>query len=139
LLLDSVTTSQASELPARVNVNTAPQAVLAALPGLQDADVQAILAQRPSLSSTDAPDPIFQTPAWLMVEAGFKASTLKTLEKYVTARSQVYRVQVVAQFDGGGPSARVEAVIDTNGGRPRVVYYRDLTELGKGYDVSQGK
>ena len=30
---------------------------------------------------------------------------------------------------------RLEAVIDTNNGRPRIVYWRDLTELGKGFDL----
>jgi type II secretory pathway component PulK len=135
LLLDMTTTESNAEVPARVNVNTAPRAVLAALPGLSDADVQTILDRRPSLSSADAPDPIFQTPAWLMTEANFSADTLRTLEKYVTARSQVYRVQVVGHFDGGGPTVRVEAVIDTNAGRPRVIYWRDLTELGRGFTL----
>lgn len=134
-LLDMVTTTRNTEIPARININTAPQAVLAALPGLTDADVQNILAHRPSPSSTDAPDPIFQTPAWLLTEANFNPTTLKTLEKYITARSQVYRVQSLGYFDGGGPTARIEAVIDTNAGRPRIVYWRDLTELGKGFDL----
>ena len=38
---------------------------------------------------------------------------------------------------GAGPFARVEAVVDTNNGRPRIVYARDLTELGKGYNLQQ--
>ena len=37
----------------------------------------------------------------------------------------------------GGPMARVEAVIDTNGGKPRIVYWRDLSELGKGFDIQR--
>jgi type II secretory pathway component PulK len=136
LLLDEVTTSNSTELPARVNVNTAPQTVLSALPGLTDADVQAIVQHRPDPSAAGQPDPIFQSLAWLLTEANFPASKLQSLEKYVTARSQVYRLQSVGSFDGGGPTARVEAVIDTNAGRPRILYYRDLTELGKGFSLS---
>jgi len=30
--------------------------------------------------------------------------------------------------------ARVEAVIDANQGKPRIVYYRDLTDLGRSLD-----
>jgi DNA uptake protein ComE-like DNA-binding protein len=135
LVLDELTTVQDTELPARINVNTAPRTVLAALPGLSDADVQNILDSRPDLSSSEAPDPIYQTPAWLITEANFSPQTLRTLEKYITARSQVYRVQSLGYFDGGGPTARIEAVIDTNGGRPRIIYWRDLTELGKGFDL----
>lgn len=135
-LYDKVTTQNNGELPARVNVNTAPQAVLSALPGFQDSDVQAILNGRPDPSSTTAPDAIFQTPAWLYTEANITPSSLQTADRYITARTQVYRVQAIGYFDGGGPTARIEAVIDTNAGRPRIVYWRDLTELGKGYDLS---
>jgi hypothetical protein len=136
-LLDSCTTVADPEIPARVNVNTAPSAVLSSLPGLSDDPglVQAILDHRPSLDATDAPDPIYQTPAWLITQANLTPSTLQTLDKYISARTQVYRVQSVGYFDGGGPSVRVEAVIDTNAGRPRVLSYRDLTLMGRAYTL----
>src|SRR5262249_46466837 len=95
LLLDKVSTPQNTDLPPRINVNTAPAAVLYTIPGLQDADIQAILANRPSLSSTDAPDPTFQTIAWLITVANLSPTTVKNIEKYVTTRSQVYRFQVL--------------------------------------------
>jgi type II secretory pathway component PulK len=139
LLLDSCTTSSKTEIPARINVNTAPSAVLYTLPNLQEQDVQNILAMRPQSSSIDPPDPIFQTTAWLITEANISPSTMSKLEQYITTRSQVYRVQSIGYFDGGGPSARVEAVIDTNGGVPRILYYRDLTELGKGFDLQNNQ
>ncbi len=135
-LLDKMTTTQDAELPARVNINTAPRAVLAALPGLDDSDVQAILSKRPSLTSTDAPDDIYQTPAWLMTEANMTKDKLSALEKYASTRAQVYRMQVVGYFEGGGPQARVEAVIDTTGGKPRIAYWRDLGELGRSFDLT---
>jgi len=134
LLLDTVTTVRDTEIPGRINVNTAPQAVLAALPGLTDADVTTILARRPAGGYSE--DPIYQSPAWLLTEANLRPNTLRTLERYITARSQVYRVQVVGWFDGGGPQARIEAVIDTNNGMPRILYWRDLTELGRAFDLS---
>ncbi len=137
-MLDLLTTSADQDIPARVNVNTAPQAVLTALPGLAVSDVSTIVSARPSPSSTNAPDPIFQTPAWLLTEAGLKPDVLKTLDRFVTARTQVYRVQVLGHFAGNGPSVRLEAVIDTNRGRPRFVYWRDLSELGRGFNVPMG-
>jgi type II secretory pathway component PulK len=135
VMLDKLTTVRGAELPARVNINTAPQAVLAALPGLDDADVQAILDHRPSLSTPASPDSVYQTPAWLITEANLSPSTMQTLDRYITARSQVYRVQALGYFDGGGPTARVEAVIDTNNGHPRFLLWRDLSDLGKGFDL----
>ena len=80
----------------------------------------------------------FQTACrGVFTEANISPQTMQSLEQYITTSSQVYRVQSVGYFDGGGPTARVEAVIDTNGGRPRVVYWRDLTELGKGFNLQQ--
>ena len=61
-------------------------------------------------------------------------ATLQGLERYATARTQVYRVQSIGYFDEAGPMARVEAVIDVNQGKPRIVYYRDLTDLGRSID-----
>ena len=139
LLLDECTTSSKTEIPARINVNTAPSAVLATLPYLAENDLQNIVSMRPQASSIDPPDPIFQTPAWLITEANISPATMTKLEPYITTRSQVYRVQSIGHFDAGGPSARVEAVIDTNGGQPAILYYRDLTELGKGYDLQNNQ
>lgn len=136
VLFDKLTTQQVEEINARINVTTAPREVLMTLPNLDEPSVQAILTARAPLDTGESVDPIFQTPAWLMTEANLPAQTLRGLERYITSTTQVYRVQVVGYFEGGGPSARVEAVIDTNAGRPRVVYYRDLTKLGKGFNLT---
>jgi hypothetical protein len=124
------------DIPARINVNTAPLSVLqmltllnsSASTQLADADVQNIIALRPPLSSDTPPDPTFQTPAWLLTEAKLDPTVLSNLENFITTRSQVYRLHVVGSV--GPISARVEALIDVNGGRPRIIFYRDLSESG---------
>jgi hypothetical protein len=151
-----------SEIPARININTAPAEVLNALAtastsntmtgtfsggnngnlaislnpqGLQltTNDVNAILSARPAVNSDQPITDVFATPAWLLTQAKLPMQTLTSLDQYFTTQSQVYKVQVVGTLDGpGGHSARVEAVIDTNGGHPRILAYRNLTELGKG-------
>jgi type II secretory pathway component PulK len=136
MLFDSTTTSQATDLPPRVNVLTASQTVLQALPGLSDADVQNILEQRPDPTANTTPDAVYQTPAWLLTQANLSVTTLQSLENYITSRSQVYRFQVVGYFEGGGPVSRVEAIVDANNGRPRIVYKRDLSALGKAFDLN---
>lgn len=133
-VLDKTTTKSDKELPGRVNVNTAPRDVLKCLPGLEDADVDAIITNRPAPDSAEAADEIFQTPAWLYTEANLPVAKLQALEQYVTARTQVYRFQSVGHFEKDGPVVRVEAVVDTNQGKPRVLYYRDLSELGRAVD-----
>jgi type II secretory pathway component PulK len=141
-LLDGMTVTKPGQaIPARINVLTASPAVLQALtaisPTITSDDIQAIIANRPSLSATDAIDPIYQTPAWLITKANLSVAKVKALQKYVTSRSQVYRVQSVGYFPEGGPTARIEAVIDVNGGMPRIIYWRDLTELGKGFNLQK--
>ncbi|MCI0378723.1 MAG: general secretion pathway protein GspK, partial [Gemmataceae bacterium] len=120
-----------TEIPARINILTAPREVLMTLPELTAADVETILAFRPNLANGESVPEIYQTPAWLVTDAGLNPQTVSKWEKYITTRSQVYRVQSVGFFDGKGPTARVEAVIDVNAGRPRILAYRDLTELGR--------
>ncbi|MFL5343111.1 MAG: hypothetical protein ACJ8F7_23515 [Gemmataceae bacterium] len=136
-LLDKTSTQQTMELPGRVNVLTAPQSVLASLPGLTDTDVTTIMQARPDPTGGATPDAIYSTPAWLVTDANISTAKMQALERYITSRTQIYRVQVLGQFDQGGPFARVEAVIDVNAGKPRIVMYRELTEFGRGYDLSQ--
>jgi type II secretory pathway component PulK len=139
-LLDKTTTKTGQELPARINVLSAPQQVLTCLTAygtLADADVQNILSSRPSLSMGQPTDDKYKTTAWLLTEAKVSVANLRALDGVIGASTQVYRVQSLGYYDNGGPSARVEAVIDTNNGKPRIVMWRDLTELGKGYNLNQ--
>jgi type II secretory pathway component PulK len=162
VVLDELTTSKNQYLWGRININTASQTVLTALAAigtnssassdsssttssstssgsaqkglLKEEDVQNILANRPPLYGSSTIDPSYQTPAWLMTKANLTAATMKKLEKYITTRSQVYRVQSVGYQNANGPFARLEAVIDSNAGQPRLLMWRDLTELGKGFN-----
>jgi hypothetical protein len=139
-LLDTCTTSKSSDLTARINVNTASQTVLTALqqvvPALQTADIQNIMSTRPQPTDTTPPDPIFSTPAWLLTKANLSLGTVTKLAPYITARSGVYRFQSIGYFEKGGPVSRIEAVVDTYENRPRIVYLRDITELGRAFDMS---
>lgn len=125
-LLDKVTTTTNVELVPRLNVNTAPREVLLAVPNLTETDVDAILAQRDAQTKGDVGT---TTAAWLVTTGAVTADTFKKVEKYLGGRSMVYRVQSIGYFAEGGPTARVEAVIDTNQGAPRVLYFRDLSDL----------
>ncbi|HSQ57509.1 MAG TPA: hypothetical protein VLM40_17440 [Gemmata sp.] len=124
-LLDKIATKEEVELIPRLNVNVAPREVIAGLPGLEAADVDAIMAARDGKSPAD----LGTTGAWLISAAGLTPKKFQALEQYVTGTSMVYRAQVIWYISGGGPVSRVEAVIDTNLGYPRIVYYRDLGDL----------
>jgi hypothetical protein len=131
LLLDKTTATQGTELIPRININTAPREVLMAIPGMTEEMADEIVANRTSL---DPLDPATTTGAWLATTLNMPTATFNTMSRYITGRTQLYRVQSIGYFGNGGPTARVEAVIDTNQGKPRIVYFRDLTELGRGFE-----
>jgi type II secretory pathway pseudopilin PulG len=126
LLLDKTTTKEAVELIPRLNVLTAPREVIAGLPGLEETDVDAILSAREGLTFGD---PASQNTAWLITAANLSRNKFKRIEKYVTGTSMIYRVESIGYFTGGGTAARVEAIIDTNMGAPRIVFFRELSDL----------
>ncbi|MFL5328031.1 MAG: general secretion pathway protein GspK [Gemmataceae bacterium] len=141
-LLDKTSTSSATELPVAINVLTAPKAVLSCLTALgnansalSDTDVDSIISSRPVPGTYDPGDPKYQTIAWLKTDIKLSNEQLKVLQTYIASRTQTYRVQSLGYFDQGGPVTRVEAVIDTNNGSPRIIYFRDLTPLGRGFNV----
>ncbi len=129
-MLDKVTAKSNYELNPRINVNTCPQTLLMVLPGVTAEDAAASVAARASLDPLSAE---YRTGAWLHTQAGMRMEIFKNIETYITGYTQTYRIQSIGYFARGGPVARVEAVIDTNGGQPRIVYFRDLTELGGGF------
>jgi hypothetical protein len=66
---------------------------------------------------------------------------MKQMVPFICAGGRVFRAQVVGYFDEDGPSSRVEAVVNVatmEAGlvTPRVVFWRDLTNLGRGYNLA---
>ena len=118
-------TSEGIVLLGKVNVNTAPAEVLAALGGFDEELADRVVGARTSV------DPgAMATIAWLYTENVVDADTFKVIAPSLTARSFQFRVRCVAY---GWPCRQyrvIEAVIDTARGAPRIVYQRDLTRLG---------
>ncbi len=139
-LLAYCTVKKETDLPARININTASEAVLKTLTGitptvgkqLTEAQIADIIAKRPNPTASEPPGEIYRSLAWLVSEANIDPKTMRDLEPFITTHTQVYRVQSVGYGEGKGPAVRIEAVIDTNAGRPRIIAWRDLSELGKG-------
>jgi hypothetical protein len=77
------------------------------------------------------------TAAWLVTESVVTLQQMRQLDRYLTTRGDVYRGQAVGYFDKGGPTSRLEFIIDATQKPPRVVFLRDLTDLGKGFTPGQ--
>jgi len=137
LLLDKCTLTDDYEIPARININTCPSDLLVAM-GINETDSEKLIQYRPSYDMDPSQAQYYKTPAWLVTEADLQPSVIKLFEKYITTYSQVYRFQVVGYYEIKGPQVRLEVVVDTNNGRPRILLWRDLTDLGKGYRFNEG-
>ncbi len=132
-LMDNCTINASSVIPGRININQAPRVVLAGIPGLTADMVDQIIASR-VVNPQDA-DSSRRYETWLMDEGIVDLKQMKALMPFVTGGGSVFRAQVVGYFDEGGPAARLEVVIDATATPPRVVFWRDISHLGRGYPV----
>lgn len=138
LLYDLFATTEDPTIEGRVNVNQARYEVLIGLPGMTEEIANGILASRMSAGGQPVEEDASRlTTAWLVSEGIVDLPTMRTLDPYLTARGDIFRVQSVGFFDGGGPRARVEAVIDGTVYPAKILQYRDFTELGAGYSPAQ--
>jgi len=138
-MLDKLSLSDDLFIKGRINVNTAPIQVLLGLPNMTEqlaTQIVAAQAAGSSSQSSSSQNPRAST-AWLVAEGLLSASTMASLDPYLTARGDVYRVQSVGFFDEGGPVVRLEAVIDSAVQPARILNLRDLTELGRGFTPQQ--
>lgn len=134
-VLEKMTTRTDQFIEGRVNINQARREVLLGLPGMTDELAQSIVSAQlaAGAESTSSQSSERTTTAWLLFESLATLEEMQQLDPYITARGDVFRVQVIGYFDAGGPASRLEAVIDTTQDRPEVIFVRDLTELGRGY------
>lgn len=129
-VLESLTASEELVTAGLVNVNTASIAVLATLPGVDDALAESIVSARRSISPERR-----LSIAWLYAEGVVDAAKFKLLAPLLTARSFQFTFQVIGY---GLPSGRyrvLEAGIDVAGGTRRVTYLRDVTRRGLPFPI----
>jgi DNA uptake protein ComE-like DNA-binding protein len=134
VLLDHCSANPNATIPGRININQAPRTILLGIPGMTEEIVEAILSKREQDESQAAPERRHET--WLLMENVVTLEQMKSLMPFVTAGGSVYRAQVVGFFEQGGPAARLEAVIDATSESPRLLFWRELSHLGRGYSLS---
>ena len=61
---------------------------------------------------------------------------LKWLSPFVGRGGNAFAAQIVGCFQGGGPSARAEVIFDATVTPPRVLFWRDISHLGRGYSLN---
>jgi len=122
-IADSLTISDDEVLKGIININTAPQEVLACLPGVDETLAAQIIARRRAAG--------FESIGGLLDVRGMTPEKLKGICNLVSARSDVFAVRsfgVVGSTDGEGPHicCCVAALIDRSGKSIRISSWREL-------------
>ena len=95
----------ATTVVGRVNVNTAPQQVLMALPGFTEADAQALIAQRQTGGD-------MSSIAWVVQAMASQPQKALVIGDAITTRSYQYSADIVAVSGDGRTFKRVRIVVD---------------------------
>jgi hypothetical protein len=132
-LMDYVTVNPAATIPGRININQCSSTVLSGIPGMTSDISSKILSQR-TIDSTSA-DPARKYETWLLSEGIVTLPQMKVLMPFINGGGNAYRAQIVGYFQGGQAASRVEAVFDATSPLPRIVLWRELTHLGRGYPL----
>jgi hypothetical protein len=132
ILMDALTTQDAPVMPGRLNLNECPAELLYGIPMLDEETVQAILENR----EVDSDDENRQFETWPLVEGILTLDQMRLLLPLLTAGGDVYRAQIVGYFESTGVAHRAEVVIDATTVNPKIVAWRDLSHLGRGFDLS---
>jgi len=137
-LLDAFTLSDDEAIEGRINLNQARPEVLTGVPFMTEQIVQGIVsAQQFANDPSSSASTTYENIYWLYEQKLVDLPTLRSLSLYLTGRGDVYRAQILGFFDGGGPVARAEVIIDGTQLPPRTIFYRDLGDLGRGYTRAQ--
>ncbi len=132
LLMDTLTTQDVAVLPGRINLNECPAELLYAIPVLDPETVDAILQAR----QDDSGDLNRRFETWPLAEGIVTLEQMRLLLPLVTGGGDVYRAQVIGYYETIGASHRSEIIIDATTVNPKIVAWRDLSHLGRGFDRS---
>lgn len=137
---DLFTTGDDLYVPGRVDLNTAPVKVLAAVPGIGEEHAAAIVAARAQLSGEER-----KSRVWPLTRDILKPEEMAQAVEWLTTRSMQWRVKVRATIERAGSAGSVgesesgagatlrwaefEAVVDAASDRPRLAYLREVTLL----------
>jgi type II secretory pathway component PulK len=122
-LADSLTTTNATSMEGLVNINTAPAAVLACVPGIGVDKADQVVAYRQSQTLTQ-----LESVAWLK-EVLDDAGAIQA-GPYITTKSYQFTADIAAVGRHGRGYRRTMFVFDTSEGAPKIIYRRDLSGLG---------
>ena len=132
IIMDVLTAQEGDFIPGRLNINECPAELLYGLSVLTEEQIQLILETREMQSE----DPNRRYETWLMTEGIVTLQEMRTLSGLLTCGGDVFRAQIVGYYEKGGAAHRSEIIVDATTVNPKIVFYRDLSHLGRGFDLA---
>lgn len=124
-IVDDLTVVEAQEQMGLINPNTAPEAVLRALPGLTEDDTATLADFRQQDPESTG------SIGWVLQWVG--KEKFKALASLLTVRSHQFSCEAVGRFVKKPVFKRIRVVLDRRESPTRIVYWQDLTGLGLAY------
>ena len=124
----------------RINVNIARCEVLLAIPDMTETIADSMISMRPMVEGSGVASGVMavrSSPTWLLGEGVVDLNMFRRLGPWLTTGGDIFSFQALGHFDEGGPTTRLEAMIDGTQNPPRIIFQRDLTSLGRGFHPSQ--
>lgn len=136
IVMQNLTTQAGATIPGRINVMQAPARVIAGIPGMTPELLEFIIDKREfELDDPEGADLNRQFETWLLVEGAVDLATMKTMMPFVCTGGDVFRAEIYGYFNDGVATSRCEAVIDTTVPLPRLLFWRDKSQLQAGFSV----
>jgi hypothetical protein len=132
-----VTTSTATYIPGRVNIDTASSEVLTALfagvgfnEGVDQSTAESAAETILNYRQQNSDD--LTSIAWIVDALGSTSPVITALRRgdYITAHSYQFSADIAAVGPYGRGYRRVKFIFDTSNGTPMIIYRRDLSDLG---------
>jgi type II secretory pathway component PulK len=118
-IIDYCTITDKKVIEGRININTAPVEVLAALPGMDKNTAQAIVDRREETSQP------FAHIAELLDLPEISQETFIALSNLLTVRSHQFRAQSEARIEGVKATRTVIAILERNNGKVQPLYWHE--------------
>lgn len=122
LVSNDLSVTNSAQIEGLINVNTAPAAVLACIPGIGPDKAPQLVAYR--LSKTDE----LKSVAWV-TQVLDQASAIAA-GPYITTQSYQFSADIAVTGHDGKGYRRSLFVFDTSEGEPKILYRRDRARLG---------
>lgn len=135
LLMDNCSTTAAFSIPGRLNINLAPRALLLGIPNITEELVDAIIDARSIETDDGTSDELYRHETWLLATGLVTMEEMRNLLPFITAGGDVFRAQIVGYYENGGIASRGEVLIDASGLLPRILSFKDISHLGRGYPL----